>query len=94
LLALSKPSERQTVYKSSANFLKIENQLVYWGNVILGSLGHIAIMIYYRTAPEYQWNHSKITMDSGWTTQTSLAPAQYLFYNVHPLALVFGLYLG
>lgn len=94
LLALTKPTQFQTVYKACSNFLQLENQLVYWGNVILGTLGHLAIMIYYRTTPEYQWNHSKVTIDSGWYTQTSLVPAQYMFYTIHPIVLVFAIYLG
>jgi hypothetical protein len=75
LLALTKPSTFQTVYKTCSNFLQLENQLAYWGNVILGAMGHLAIMIYYRSTPEYQWNVSKITIDSGWATNTSIVPA-------------------
>lgn len=94
LLALSKPTTYQTIYKSCSNFLKLENTLVFWGNAILGALGHIAIMIYYRTAPEYRWNYSKITINSGWVTQTSIVPAQYFFYTIHPIVLIFSIYLG
>ena len=94
LLALSKPTTYQTIYKSCSNFLKLENVLVFWGNAILGALGHLAIMIYYRTDPEYHWNYSKITINSGWVTQTSLVPAQYFFYSVHPIVLIFSIYLG
>lgn len=94
LLALTRPAEIQTIYKACSNFLQIENQLVYWGNVILGSLGHIATMIYYRSTPEYQWNSTKITLDSGWATKTSLVASQYMFYTIHPIVLVIAIYMG
>ncbi len=61
LLALSRPSANRTIFKASANFLKMQHQLCFWGNVILGSLGHLVLMIYSRTTSEYIENTSHIT---------------------------------
>jgi|688.fasta_scaffold764210_1 hypothetical protein len=92
LLALSRPSANRTVFKSSANFLKMEHQLCFWGNVILGSLGHIVLMIYSRTRDEYIENTSHITTDTGWVSDCSLVSVQHFFYSIHPIILIFGIY--
>lgn len=92
LLALSRPSMNRTVYKSSANFLKFEHQLCFWGNVILGTLGHIAIMIYSRTRSQYIENSSHITTSTGWVSDCTLVSVQHFWYSVHPIILIFGIY--
>lgn len=93
-LALSRSCAKQTIYTCCSNFMKLENQLIYWGNVIIGTLGHLVIMIYYRGESEYIWNYKYVTTSTGWTSFTSLVSSQYLFYHVHPIALVFGIYVS
>lgn len=51
-------------------------------------------MMYYRSQEEYVWNYSKVTVDSGYTFQTSLATCQYVLYNFFPSFIVIGLYIS
>jgi cation-transporting P-type ATPase 13A2 len=94
LLAMSRPSDKQTLHRPSSNFLHLENLLMFWGNVVIGTMAILAIMIYYRAQPEYVWNTSTATLDSGWTFQASMVTSQYVFNNLYPIALVWAVYVA
>lgn len=91
---MGRPAERQTPHKPSSNFLKLENQLMHWGNVILSTMGVLGIMIFFRTQPEYVWNTKTATLATGWVYQSSLVTSQYIFNNIYPIFLVFAVYVS
>lgn len=94
LLALSRPAAEPTPHKPASNFLKKQNQLVFWGNVLLSTLAIAATLVYYRSTGEYVRNYSKATVDSGWASSNSLVASQFLYYSLQPVILVFCVYEG
>ena len=67
---------------------------MHWGNVILATIGILAIMIFFRTQPEYVWNTSTATLETGWVFQASLVTAQFIFNNIYPIGLVIAVYVS
>lgn len=94
LLALSRPAPEPTPHKPASNFLRRQNQLVFWGNVAISTLAIAATLIYYRSTGEYVFNYSKATVDSGWASSNSLVASQFLYYSLQPVILVFCVYEG
>ena len=65
-MCLSRPALKPTKHRPCSNFMKTENQLSHWGNVVIGTLAFAAVVWYYRRTDEYVWNTQVATLDSGW----------------------------
>ena len=58
LFTLSRPSDEPTIYTPEGNFMSLHNHLVYWGNMIISSLGVIAGYFYYYYTDEFEPNEN------------------------------------
>lgn len=50
LIALSRPAAGQTTFSPCSNFLRKQNQLEFWGNVLVSTSAIAATALFYRTS--------------------------------------------
>jgi magnesium-transporting ATPase (P-type) len=94
LVSLSRPADLQTPYRPCSNFLKKQNHLIVWGNIIISSAALAATVIFFRSTSEYVRNTRRADVNSGWTSHAHLVACQLLYFSLQPVIMIVGVYEG
>ena len=71
-LGLSFPAKKLNKLIPNSNFLDLENHLIFWGNLIICSVGMVACYIYYSNSDDFSPNmsHRYVHFEDGWYGDT------------------------
>lgn len=67
LMGLSRPNKKMNRYSPCSNFMGIGNHLIYWGNVIIPTMGMVAAYLYYTTTTDFVANPKRAVTDAGYS---------------------------
>lgn len=82
-MGLSRPSKELIKHMPNSNFMGLENNLIFWGNIIIFTLGFVSGYQYYIQTDDFVANsQTTVSFSSGWNGYNKSSTVCFLMANI------------